>query len=463
MAHTPLVLWTGGRAKAARVSVDLFGEPRTVENRLAVTGVCLASYLAAPFLPLPGLDLAGLETLPVYSLGRVSVFALDLYPFLAGYLLAELFSFTVPPGQRWRRDGVRGRRKINLLALALGTVVVLLQSIGIALYLTMVTGPYGRAASSAPTALLALTLAAGAFLVFGLAEVVSRFGLGNGFAVLFAGAAPRALMAWLLPTPGGTRHAVPEEQILGLVLSALLVAGAVAFLLRRPGARVATPEGGSLPYRLAPFPQGVPPLLWAYGLLGFLTEPLWTGRGPLVELGWWGYQAGLVAAILGLSALAGWMFSARERIDTNLEGLAVAPADLYGAPWRRQLLLASLLLAGGDAAIWISTSYLLGPDTSLLTLSSILFLAAVILDLRDEARLARTGPLAWVISLDNVHLAEYLQGRLGERGIECVVRGYRFRRLLYVFGPLFKMALLVPEADRDRAVRLVEETPFRIA
>lgn len=432
-------------------------------NRLAVTGVCLALYLAGPFLPLPGLDLAGLGKLPIYSLGRASVFALGLYPFLAGFLLAELFSFTVPPGQRWRRNGVPGRRKINLLALALGTVVVLLQSGGLALYLTAATDPFGRAASTAPAGLLAVTLAAGAFLVFGLAEGISRFGLGNGFAVLFAGAALRELVAWLLPTPEGARHADPEEQIIGLALTALLVAGAAAFLFRCPAARVATPGDGSLPYRLPPLPQGVLPLPWAYGLLGLLTAPLWTGRGPLLELGWWGYQAGLVAAILGLSALAGWMFSARERVDANLEGLATAPADLYGGPWRRQLLLASLLLAVGDAAIWISTSYLLGPDTLLLTLPSILFLAAVILDLRDEARLARTGPLAWVISLDNVHLAEYLYGRLGERGIDCVVRGYRFRRLLYVFGPLFKMAILVPEADRDRAVRLLEETPFRIA
>lgn len=433
-----------------------------MENRLAVTGVCCAAYLAAPFLPLPGLDLGDLGTLPIYSLGRASVFALDLYPFLGGFLVAELFSFTVPPGRRWRRGGIRGRRKINLLALALGTVIVLLQSVGIALYLTTATGPFGRAASSAPAALLALTLAAGAFLVVGLAEVISRFGLGNGFAVLFAGAALREVVVGLLPTPAGVRHTSPEDQIPSLVLTALLVTGAAAFLLRRPAARMATPEDGSLPYRLPPFPQGILPLTWAYFLLRLLTGPLWPGHGALLELGWWGYQAGLVAAILGLSALAGWMFSSRESVEANLEGLATAPAGLYGGPWRRQLLLASLLLAGGDAVIWISTSYLLGPDTWLLTLSSILFLAAVILDLRDEARLARTGRLAWVISLDNVHLAEYLHGRLGERGIDCVIRGYRFRRLLYLFGPLFKMALLVPEADRDRAVRLVEETPFRI-
>lgn len=186
-------------------------------NRLAVTGVCLVLYLAAPLLPLPGLDLAVLGTFPIYnSLGRASVFALDLIPFLAGFLLAELFSFTVPPGRRWRHDGVRGRRKLNVLGL----------------------------------------------------------GLGNGFAVLFAGAALRELVAWLLPTPEGARHAEPEEQIMGLALTALLVAGAAAFLLRRPQARLTTVEGGSLPYRLPPLPQGILPISWTYWLLGLLTQPL---------------------------------------------------------------------------------------------------------------------------------------------------------------------------------------------
>jgi len=37
-----------------------------------------------------------------------------------------------------------------------------------------------------------------------------------------------------------------------------------------------------------------------------------------------------------------------------------------------------------------------------------------------------------------------------------------YRRLSYFFGPLFKMRLLVPAADREEAERLVEATPFRI-
>jgi hypothetical protein len=456
----PLVFRTARRAGAAKVGEDLFGEPRTVANRLAVTGVCLAAYLAAPFLLLPGLDLAGLGTRPFYSLGRASVFALDLYPFLAGFLLAELFSFTVPPGRRWRHDGVRGRRKLNILGLALGTVVALLQSTGIALYLAAATDPFGGAASSVPVGILTLTLAAGAFLVVGLAEVISRFGLGNGFAVLFAGAALRELVAWQLPTLEGARHADPEEQIIGLVVTALLVTGAAAFLLRRPPARLTTAEGGSLPYQLPPLPQGIIPISWAYWLLGHLTQPLFW---PALDLGFWAYYLALAAGIVGLTGLTGWMFSAPPRVDANLEGLAAATAEGYGTAWHSQILLAALALAGGETALSISPSFLWASAPDFLSLTAILPMAAVILDLRDEARLAGSGPLARVISLDNVHLAEYLHAGLDEEGIAHVVRAYRFRRLFYLFGPLFKMSLLVSEADRDRALRLVEETPFRIA
>ena len=120
-------------------------------------------------------------------------------------------------------------------------------------------------------------------------------------------------------------------------------------------------------------------------------------------------------------------------------------------------------LSPRSSALSISPSLLWTGAPDFLSLAAILPMAAVILDLRDEARLAGSGPLARVISLDNVHLAEYLHALLDEEGIAHVVRAYRFRRLLYLFGPLFKMSLLVPEADRDRAVRLVEATPFRIA
>jgi len=36
------------------------------------------------------------------------------------------------------------------------------------------------------------------------------------------------------------------------------------------------------------------------------------------------------------------------------------------------------------------------------------------------------------------------------------------RRLVYFFGALYKMALLVPSEDRERAEQLVRETPFEI-
>jgi hypothetical protein len=67
-----------------------------------------------------------------------------------------------------------------------------------------------------------------------------------------------------------------------------------------------------------------------------------------------------------------------------------------------------------------------------------------------------------VLTLDNVHLAELLRARLADDRIECVLTSFRLRRLLYFFGSLFKMALLVPAADRERAERLVEETRFEI-
>ena len=87
-----------------------------------------------------------------------------------------------------------------------------------------------------------------------------------------------------------------------------------------------------------------------------------------------------------------------------------------------------------------------------------ILLTAIVLELVEEGRLAARRDVARVLTLDSVHLAEYLRARCERERIPAVIRAYHFRRLLHFFGPLFKMALLVPEAERERAEALVEET-----
>jgi len=246
-----------------------------------------------------------------------------------------------------------------------------------------------------------------------------------------------------------------------LIWAGLFVAALVAFLLRRPETRLVTAEGRSLPYRLPPLPQGIWPLAATYGVVGFLTEPLFWDHPLGGVLGFWSLRASEAIGILALSLLGAWMFTARPRVEANLAGLGCVPAESFDRAWWRQLALAAVVLVVGETGL-AALPRVLDVHTAILLLSTLLPPVVVVLDLVDTARLAARFPLERVLTLDNVHLAEYLRARLAEEEIECVVTSLRFRRLVYFFGALYKMALLVPAKDRERAEQLVRETPFEI-
>lgn len=446
--------------------------------RIAVTSVCLLLYLVGLRVPLPLVDsnaLSEVSQLVDFAVPTASFLHLGLAPFLTGFVLVELFSLMTPPGRRLRADGVSGRSKLNRAGLGVSALIALLQAAGIAHFLAATTTPGGASISSAPVWLLAITLAAGTFIAAGLAEAISRYGLGNGYAILFVAPLVPALLSTLHRLSVDPPSGEPGANIMSIVWMLLFATLIVTFVGRRPEARVITAEGASLAYRMPPLPQGIVPLAWSYSVgnqmlswgidrmlqseLGFESPP----RFFVVLLrSHLAYLAFLAATIVLFSLVAAWMFTARKRLESNLEGVATVPAEPYDRLWLQGLVLGTVVLAGGGAGLAALRDVVPAVDTSVLPLLTLLPLAAVALDLVDEARLSAKGPLERVLTLDNVHLAELLRARLAEQEIEAVVTCFRYRRLSYFFGPLFKMGLLVPAADRERAERLVEETPFRI-
>ncbi|MGD2114091.1 MAG: hypothetical protein PVG07_03500, partial [Acidobacteriota bacterium] len=394
--------------------------------RLGVTVVCLALYIAGLWLPLPLVDTSIFPDWSSTSWSpRLAIGALGFAPFITGFLIVEIFSLLTPQGRRLRRDGIRGRRRLNLGALAVSSLVAVTQAVGIALWLDALSVPGGGKLTSGPTWILALTIATAAFAVAGLAGLISRYGLGNGFAVLFGGSvlleAVRAIAA--LVSDDLVRE--PETRLMSLIWIALLAALVVAFMRRRPTVPLATPDGGSLPYRLPPLPQGLAPVSWAYAVLELPTLPLPMGREPLVELSYTAYHAVLAVLILVLSALGGWMFTARRRVEANLEGVASVPAASFDRAWRHQLVVSTLLLVAGEAGLALAAGVVPDVDVALITVATLIPLVAVTLDLVETARLARKTPLERVITLDNVHLAEVLRARLRQEEIDCVVSSLR--------------------------------------
>lgn len=465
-------------------------------RRVVITLIVLILYLVGTRSPLPFFDTAALDGYSMNRSPRVGFFGffpLSVVPFVVGFLIVELFALMTPFGRRIRRSGVTGRRKLNGAALGLSAVLALVQSSGLAMLFAGLQLPMGEPLTNSPTWLLWITIATGCFVAAGGAEIVSRYGVGNGFALFFVAPKVVTLVQEILPTFRAGSGDYGDQRIMSLVLLGLILATVVLVVRRRasvalPPVAEGTPEDlhsqqpevastrgddleiqrqadrpRGLEFRLPPLPQGVVPVTAMYVLLGVLTEPGGATGEAWFPMGSALYPTTLAAGIVLFSGLAGWMFSARRRVDSALDGIVSVPEESFDRVWKARLLLATLVLVGGELGLFLAPKLFQDLVVPTLSLAILLPPVVLVLDLIDEVRALRGGRLERILTLDNLHLAEYLRARLDAAGIPCVVRGFWFRSLYFFFGPLFKMALMVPEGDRDRAERLVAEMPFRVA
>jgi hypothetical protein len=388
--------------------------------------------------------------------------AVGLDAFLGGFLLVEVLALVVPWGRRLRASGVDGRAKLNAAGLAVGSVLTLMQASGVAREISALPAGSEGAFTTVHTGIIFATLAASSFAALGLGGLLSRWGVGNGIVVLFVSDNLGLLVDDVWRELGPQGSAEPEQTLMsGLVTVAL--GALLLFLMRHPREAVVESESGRLRFRIPAFPQGTLAVYWTHLVLRLAYAPPW-GGAPLANVGPVAYAVLSMILVAVLSLLAAWMFSAVSRARYDLRGVAEVPEEIYRSEWRRQLLVTTVLLAAVEAGVVLSGVYFSAGGMALLVyVTGALMMVATGLDLYEEGRLwARSGPLERIVTLDSVHLAEYLRARLDAEGLPFVIRAYHLRRLGYFLAPLFKMALLVPVDDAERARRLVDETPFRV-
>ncbi len=157
------------------------------------------------------------------SLGRMSIFALAIMPYITASIIMQILSFTYPSIKEIGRSGESGKRKMNQITLYLTIILAIVQSWGLA---------KGLAASSPEVitmenvnifALTAvITLLTGTLSLVWLAEQINKKGLGNGSSlIIFVG-----IVSGL---PSGIIHAL-ELSRRGM-LSVLSLIAIIAFVI----------------------------------------------------------------------------------------------------------------------------------------------------------------------------------------------------------------------------------------
>ncbi|MCP5149429.1 MAG: preprotein translocase subunit SecY [Chromatiales bacterium] len=217
------------------------GTSSELKHRLLFVLGALVVYRIGSFIPVPGIDPVALSVLfeqqrgtildmfNMFSggaLGRFSVFAIGIMPYISASIIMQLLTHVEPRLKEWRKEGEAGRRKITKYT-RYGTVLLAtFQALGVAIALegqqsgnlSIVLDP-GWAFRITAVA----TLVTGTVFLMWLGEQVSERGIGNGISIIiFAGIAaglPRAI--------GGTLE-LSRTGELSVLLVLLLLALALA-------------------------------------------------------------------------------------------------------------------------------------------------------------------------------------------------------------------------------------------
>jgi hypothetical protein len=395
-------------------------------RRIAITVAGPALVLAATRIRLPGVS-AQTELPPEV----ISIVAMGILPFLSAALLVEVAAALIPPWRRLRHGGPAGRAKLTLAMFALGFVLAAGQAWGISRYLESY-GFQERAImhpGHATELLIVATLTAGSFALAILAQLISRYGLGNGFSVLLAG----GLLTSLVTDTAHLGSAMVEPLGLSILVGAqVVIAGlTVAMVLPRqlrPHV-LRGPTAGLVPLEMVPF------LVYCTVHLGFLGLDV----GPLSRL-FEKLPRGFVAQGL-IVATSGILFSLafnRPSVLRRLWGTPDVRAPLIAAT-RAGVLYVLALMAVGVVVARVR------PMGFFAEVAGTAVLTAIAVDLWAEGRtLLRHGQMVPVWPLHRLPDVDLALLTLSEAGIPAHPRAAAHRSLLQFFGPLFPVEILVP-------------------
>ena len=277
---------------------NIFAIP-DLRKRIVFTFALLGVYRLGAFIPTPGVDPQAIEEftkaaegtvlgfLNLFSggaLGRMTVFALGIMPYISASIILQLLTVVWPYLEKLSKEGELGRRKITQYT-RYGTVLLsIIQSLGISFFLERTTAPGGAPLVPHPgwgfRLMTVLTLTTGTAFVMWLGEQISERGVGNGISlIIFAGIVvglPRAIMNTLTDVRTGSMS--PLAVVL-LVLFMVAVVAAIVFMERAQrripiqyakrvvGRRVYGGQSTYLPLRLNT--GGVIPVIFAASIMSF--------------------------------------------------------------------------------------------------------------------------------------------------------------------------------------------------
>ncbi|MBO6085447.1 MAG: preprotein translocase subunit SecY [Acetobacter sp.] len=188
----------------ANFSMGAFVKAVELRKRIWFTLGALVIYRIGTYIPVPGVDAAVIGQLLAQhrdgilglfnmftggALGRMTIFALNIMPYISASIIVQLMSTALPSLEALKKEGERGRTKLNQYTRYLTLFIAVFQAYGVALSLeNMQNG----AAVVNPGVLFLITcvtsLVGGTMFLMWVGEQITSRGVGNGISlIIFAG------------------------------------------------------------------------------------------------------------------------------------------------------------------------------------------------------------------------------------------------------------------------------------
>ena len=262
-------------------------------KRLRFVFFAILVYRIGSHIPIPGIDpdrLASLfqqnqgtiiEMFNLFSGGaleRMSIFALNVVPYISSAIIMQLFSNSIPYLIELKKDGQAGRNKITQYTRYGTAVLALIQASALAVTLSASGLAYVPGTAFFVSAVFSVV--AGTMFLMWLGEQVSERGIGNGISIIIA-------TSILTGIPGAIGQALEQSRqgdlsillLIGIGLLSMAVIAVVVFIergqrritvnyaQRQQGSRLMQAQASHLPFKVNM--AGVIPAIFASTFLLF--------------------------------------------------------------------------------------------------------------------------------------------------------------------------------------------------
>ena len=296
---------------AANINFGAFSKATELKKRLWFTLAILVVYRIGSYIPIPGIDpivladifrqqqggiLGMFDMFAGGALGRMTIFALNIMPYISAAIIMQLLTSVSPKLEALKKEGPAGMRKINQYT-RYGTVLLAtVQAYGIAVGLESMTSSQGAAVHDPGMffrAVTVITLVGGTMFLMWLGEQITARGVGNGISlIIFAGIVANLPSAMVQTLELGRTGALSALLIVAIIVMVVVVIAFIVFMeraqrrivvqypKRQVGNKMYGGESSHLPLKINT--SGVIPPIFASSLLLMPTTVAGfsAGQGP---------------------------------------------------------------------------------------------------------------------------------------------------------------------------------------